>query len=171
MSSGRGRMKSLRTIAGTTLFFGLVGPMAGGLILLVPPEFGFIQGVVASYIMGGIPALLAGIAYGAVRVRTNDSLTRWYLRALWGSIAGVLSSSLFCLGVFLSGTMPPGYGFSLTFTVLGALAGALCAVLLRPKKAHPCSPGLGDETPQSRTSAVPPGTCSSPNASPGTRVR
>ena len=124
-------MKRLRTIAGTTLFFGLVGPVAGGLILIVPSEFGFIRGVVASYLVGGAPALLAGIAYGVVRVRTNDSLTRWYLRALWGSIAGVFSSILFCLGVFLSGTMPPGYGFSLMITALGALAGALCAVLLR----------------------------------------
>jgi len=135
-------MKRLRTIAGTTLFFGLVGPVAGGLILIVPSEFGLIEGVVASYLLGGTPALLAGIAYGAVRVRTNDSLTRWYLRALWGSIAGVFSSLLFCMGVFLSGTMPPGYGFSLTITVLGALAGALCAVLLRPKEAHRCSPGI-----------------------------
>lgn len=126
-------MKSLRTIAGTALFFGLVGPVAGGLILLVPMEVGIISGIVASYLLGGIPALLAGIGYGAVRVRTNDSLTRWYLRALWGSVAGVLSSLLFCLGVFLSGTMPPGYGFSLTISVMGALAGALCAVLLRPK--------------------------------------
>jgi hypothetical protein len=133
MSSGKERMKSLRTIAGTTLFFGLVGPVAGGLILIVPSEFGFIRGVVASYLVGGAPALLAGIAYGAVRVRTNDSLTRWYLRALWGSIAGVFSSFLFCLGVFLSGTMPPGYGFSLTITALGALAGALCALLLRTR--------------------------------------
>jgi len=130
-------MKSLRTIASTTLFFGLVGPVAGGLILIVPLEFGLIRGVVASYLVGGAPALLAGIAYGAVRVRTNDSLTCWYLRALWGSIAGAFSSFLFCMGVFLSGTMPPGYGFSLTITVLGALAGALCAVLLRPKEDHP----------------------------------
>lgn len=136
-------MKSLRTIAGTTLFFGLVGPIAGGLILLVPSEFGFFRGVVASYLLGGTPALLAGIAYGAVRVRTNDSLTRWYLRALWGSIAGASSSLLFCLGVFLSGTMPPGYGFSPTITLLGALAGALCAVLLRPKQDQACSPGVG----------------------------
>lgn len=143
MPSGQERMKSLRTIAGTTLFFGLVGPVAGGLILLVPSEFGLIRGVVSSYLVGGTPALLAGIAYGAVRVRTNDSLTRWYLRALWGSIAGVFGSFLFCLGVFLSGTMPPGYGFSLTITVLGALAGALCAVLLRPKEDHPRSPDVG----------------------------
>jgi len=128
------RMKSLRTIAGTTLFFGLVGPVAGGLILLVPLELGLIRGFAASYLVGGTPALLAGIAYGVVRVRTNDSLTRWYLRAIWGSIAGVSSSFLFCMGVFLSGTMPPGYGFPLTITVLGALAGALCAVLLRPKE-------------------------------------
>jgi len=135
-------MKRLRTIAGTTLFFGLVGPVAGGLILIVPSEFGLIEGVVASYLLGGTPALLAGIAYGAVRVRTNDSLTRWYLRALWGSIAGVFSSLLFCMGVFLSGTMPPGYGFSLTITVLGALAGAFCAVLLRPKEDQRCSPGI-----------------------------
>ena len=145
MSGGQRRMKSLRTIAGTGLFFGLVGPVVGGLILLVPSDFGFIGGVLASYLMGGIPALLAGIAYGAVRVRTNDSLTRWYLRALWGSIAGVFSSLLFCLGVFLSGTMPPGYGFSLTFTVLGSLAGALCAVLLRPRRTS----SLIDESPGS----------------------
>ena len=135
-------MKRLRTIAGTALFFGLIGPVAGGLIILVP-DFGLIEVVVASYLVGGTPALLAGIAYGAVRVRTNDSLTRWYLRALWGSIAGASSSSLFSLGVFLSGTMPPGYGFPLTITVLGALAGALCAVLLRPKRDHACSPGVG----------------------------
>ena len=133
MSSGLERKKSLRTVAGTTLFFGLVGPLVGGLILFVPLEFGLLRGTVASYIVGGPPALLAGIAYGAVRVRTNDSLTRWHVRALWGSIAGVFSSSLFCLGVFLSGTMPPGYGFSLTITGLGALAGAFCAALLRPR--------------------------------------
>jgi hypothetical protein len=143
MPSGQDRMKSLRTIAGTTLLFGVVGPLAGGLILFVPSEFGLIRGVVASYLVGGTPALLAGITYGAVRVRTNDSLKRWYLRALWGSIAGVFSSFLFCLGVFLSGTIPPGYGFSLTTTALGALAGALCAVLLRPKGDHPCSPSVG----------------------------
>lgn len=136
-------MKSLRTIVGTALFFGLVGPLAGGLILFMPSEIGLLSGVVAAYLVGGSPALLAGIAYGAVRVRTRDSLTRWYLRALWGSIAGVFSSLLFCLAVFLSGTMPPGYGFPLTVTALGALAGALCAVLLRPKTDHACSPGVG----------------------------
>lgn len=143
MPSGEERMTSLRTIASTALFFGLAGPLAGGLILFVPSEFGFIRGVVASYLVGGAPALLAGIAYGAVRVRTNDSLKRWYLRALWGSIAGVFSSLLFCLGVLLSGTMPPGFGFSLMITALGSLAGALCAVLLRPKEDHARSPSVG----------------------------
>ena len=129
--SSQERLRSLRTIAGAALFFGLVGPLVGGLILLVPSEIGFIEGVGVSYLMGGTPALLAGIVYGAVRVRASNPLTRWYLRALWGSIAGIVGSLVFCLGVFLSGTMPPGYGFALTTAAVGALAGALCAVLLR----------------------------------------
>lgn len=130
-------MKSLRTIASTALFFGLVGPAAGGLICvltcLVPLEGGPIPVFLASYLMGIIPAVLAGIAYGVVRIRTGDSLKRWHLRAFWGLISGVSGSLLFSMGVFLSGTMPPGNGFPLTITVLGALAGASCAVLLRPK--------------------------------------
>jgi hypothetical protein len=126
-------VKNLRTIAGTAIFFGLVGPAAGSLTSLV--DFGSVGfvGVAAAYLIGIIPALLAGAAYGAVRVRTKDSSSSWYVRAFRGALAGLVGSVLFCLGVLLSGTMPPGFGFFRTITAIGILAGALCAVLLRPR--------------------------------------
>jgi hypothetical protein len=88
----------LRTIAITTVIFGAVGPPIGALVIwLQRPPGTFRDVVLLSYVFGGMPALIAGFAYGILRARGNAS--RWYTRALLGAGAGVVGCVLFFLFV------------------------------------------------------------------------
>jgi hypothetical protein len=93
-------MRTFRTIAVTTAVFGAVGPAIGAIVIwLERPPTGFSNVVLLSYVFGGIPALIAGAAYGGVRARDNDLPPRWYVRALLGAGAGLVGCLVFFLFV------------------------------------------------------------------------
>jgi hypothetical protein len=93
-------MKNLRAIATTTVVFGTVGPAIGAAVIwLQRPPGGVRDVVLLSYVFGGIPALIAGVAYGGLRARGNGSPRRWYARALLGASAGLFGCLVFFLFV------------------------------------------------------------------------
>jgi hypothetical protein len=95
-------MKNLRAIAMTTVVFGAVGPAIGAAVIwLERPPGGFRDVLLLSYVFGGIPALIAGVAYGGLSARRKGSPPRWYMRALLGASAGLFGCLVFFL--FVSG--------------------------------------------------------------------
>ena len=133
-------MKNLRAIALSAVVFGVVGPAIGALtIWLERPPTGFRTVVLLSYVFGGVPALIAGVAYGGVRARGHGSPARWYVRAVLGAGAGLVGCLVFFL--FLSAydlwTIPERtirdleIRFLWRLLIAGIPAGAICALLTR----------------------------------------
>jgi hypothetical protein len=132
-------MKKLRAIAMTTVLFGAVGPAIGAAVIwLERPRGSFRDVVLLSYVFGGIPALIAGAAYGGLRMRGSGFPSRWYRRALLGAGAGLFG----CLVLFLLVT---GYDlltvsemtvrdldihFLRRLVAAGVPAGTICALLV-----------------------------------------
>ena len=139
-------MKHLRAIAMTTVVFGVVGPVIGAMVIwLQRPPGGFRDVVLLSYVFGGIPALIAGGAYGGLRARGHGAPSRWYTRALLGAGAGLFG----CLVFFL---LVSGYDlltisdwtvrdlevrFLRRLVVAGIPAGAVCALLVGSGRSRP----------------------------------
>jgi hypothetical protein len=136
-------MRTFRTIAVTTAVFGAVGPAIGALVIwLARPPTGFGNVVLLSYVFGGIPALIAGAAYGAVRARDNDRPPRWYVRALLGAGAGLVCCLVFFLFVSVYDLLTISertlrdleIGFLRRLVIAGVPAGAVCALLRRASR-------------------------------------
>jgi len=90
----------LWTIAMTTVAFSAVGPAIGALVIwLQRPPGTFRDVVLLSYVFGGMPAVIAGLAYGILRARGNAPASRWYTRAFLGAGAGVFGCLVFFLFV------------------------------------------------------------------------
>lgn len=63
-------MRTLRTVVLISAVFVVVGPVVGAVVIWLerpPGSFGTV--VLLSYAFGGVPALIAGIVYGAASVR------------------------------------------------------------------------------------------------------
>ena len=93
-------MTRLRTVALISAVFVVVGPSVGAVVIWLerpPGSFGTV--VQLSYAFGGMPALIAGIVYGGVRIRGRGAPSRWYGRALLGAGAGLFGCLLFFLFV------------------------------------------------------------------------
>ena len=112
-------------LALTTDFGGFAGSRAWHDFLTTPLAFAF-----GGYLVGGLPALLAGFLSGAVSGWVGSKLV-WVLLA---TMAGAVSAALFA--EILWGSMSDQGVFILMFAGLGAagaLAAALIAVGLRPR--------------------------------------
>jgi hypothetical protein len=139
-------MKNLRAIAITTVVFGAVGPAIGAVVMWLQRPPGSIRDVLLlSYVFGGLPALIAGIAYGAVRARGNGSPSRWYTRALLGASAGLFGCLTFFLlvAVYDLLTVSEWTVGDLEIRILrrlivaGIPAGIVCALLIGPGRSRP----------------------------------
>lgn len=89
-------MRSLWAVALISAVFVVVGPVVGAAVIWLerpPGSFGTV--VLLSYAFGGVPALIAGIVYGAASLRGRGVPARWYWRALSGAGAGLLGCLLF----------------------------------------------------------------------------
>jgi hypothetical protein len=129
----------LRAIALSAVGFVAVGPAIGATtIWLERPPTGLATVVLLSYVFGGVPALIAGVAYGLVRASAHISTPRWYTRAFLGAAAGLFGSLLFFLLVSAYDllTIPERrlydvqIGFLRRLVLAGIPAGAICALLL-----------------------------------------
>jgi hypothetical protein len=138
-------LRKLGAIAMTTVVFGAVGPAIGAVVIwLQRPPGGFRDVVLLSYVFGGIPALIAGAAYGGLRARGNGSPSLAYTRALLGASAGVFGCLVFFL--FVSGydllTVPDwtvgdlDIRFLRRLVLAGIPAGTICALLMDPGRAR-----------------------------------
>jgi len=139
-------MKTVRTVALAAAVFGVVGPAVGAVVIwLQRPPGGFASVVLLSYVFGGVPAVIAGIAYGGLGVRGRGLPFRWYVRALLGAGAGLFGCLLFFL--FVSAydllTIPERTlgDFEIRFLrrllLAGIPAGVVCALLVGSRRARP----------------------------------
>jgi hypothetical protein len=138
-------MKNLRAIAMSTVVFGAVGPAIGAVVIWQQRPPGSFRGLLLlSYVLGGIPALIAGAAYGGLRARGNSFSSRWYTRALWGASAGLFGCFVFFLFVSVYDllTVPDRtvgdleVGFLRRLVLAGIPAGTLCALLMGSARAR-----------------------------------
>jgi len=93
-------------------------------------------GILMSYLMGGIPAIIAGMVFGIIIARKRLNVL---LGAAVGFIAGVVSVFVYFygmdiyyskkLGYFLFGTGIPGFNFGFEIVGIGGFAGAVCGYL------------------------------------------
>ena len=83
--------------------------------LLVPSNYAL------AYFLGGVPAILAGIA-SALLARRFAGMRLWALTAAAGAIAGVV-------GAWWTGSRPPDIGLATLFIACGGVAGLACAML------------------------------------------
>ena len=139
-------MKNLRTIAMTTGVFGAVGPAIGAVVIsLQRPPASFRDVLVLSYVFGGIPALIAGVAYGGLRARGHGPPFPRSTRALLGAGAGLFGSLVFFL--FVSAydllTVPDrtvgdlDLRFLRRLVAAGIPAGTICALLVGSGRTRP----------------------------------
>jgi len=130
----------MRTTVTTVVVFGVAGPAIGAAVVwLQRPPTGFGNVVALSYIFGGIPALIAGAAYGGLRARGYGSAFRWYTRALVGAVAGLFGCLVFFLLVSAYDLLTVGdvyLRFLPRLVVAGIPAGMICALLVsrRPRQ-------------------------------------
>jgi hypothetical protein len=133
-------MKNLRAIAMIAVVFGAVGPAIGAAVIsLQRPPGSFRDVVLLSYVFGGIPALIAGCAYGGLRARETGFPSWWYTRALLGASAGLFGCLVFFLFVcgydLLTVSEPTvEFGFLRRLVVAGIPAGTLCALLIPTRR-------------------------------------
>jgi hypothetical protein len=136
-------MKNLRAIAMTTVVFGAVGPAIGAVVISLQRPPGSLRDVVLlSYVFGGIPALIAGIAYGSLRAHANGFPSRWYARALLGASAGLFGCLLFFLFVSAYDLLTISestlgdleINFLRRLVLAGIPAGTVCALLVGSRR-------------------------------------
>jgi hypothetical protein len=136
-------MKNVRAIALSAMVFVAVGPAMGALtIWLQRPPTSLRTIVLLSYVFGGLPALIAGVAYGGVGIPGHGSPCPWYVRALLGAGAGLVGCLVFFL--FVSAydllTIPERtirdleIRFLLRLVIAGIPAGTICALLTRARR-------------------------------------
>lgn len=139
-------MKNVRAIVTTTVVFALVGPAIGAMVIwLHRPPGGVRNVVVLSYVFGGIPAVIAGAAYGSLRARGSPPASRWYTRAILGAGAGVFGCLVFFLLVSAYDLLTVSdwtvgdveIGFLRRLLLAGIPAGTICAVLMGSRRARP----------------------------------
>lgn len=117
----------------STIVFGLVGPLAGGHL------FSFTPAVVFVYVVGLVPALLAGVIFGVWQSWCLYRGRPLGLGLLAGATCGLAAFSLIMVVAGLSsGFDVVGFAF-LGFSSLlgGAVAGLVSALLLRGVFASP----------------------------------
>ena len=96
---------------------------------------GFGNVLALSYVFGGIPALIAGAAYGGFSARGYVAAFRWYTRALVGAVAGVFGCLVFFLLVCAYDRLTVGdvyLRFLPRLVSAGVPAGMICALLVSP---------------------------------------
>jgi hypothetical protein len=139
-------MKNLQAIAVTAIIFGAVGPAIGAAVIwLERPPGAFRDVVLLSYVFGGLPALIAGSAYGGLRARGHGLRSRWYTRALLGASAGLFGCLVFFLLVCAYDllTVPDqtvgdlDLRFLRLLVVAGIPAGTVCALLIGSGRSRP----------------------------------
>ena len=132
-------MKKLRAITLSAVVFVGVGPAIGALTIWAErPPTGVRTVVLLSYVFGSIPALVAGVSYGALRIRVDGALSRWYVRALLGAGAGLVGCLVFFLLVSAYDllTIPERtirdleIRFLWRLFIAGIPAGTICALLV-----------------------------------------
>jgi hypothetical protein len=139
-------MKTLRAIAVITVVFGAVGPAIGAVVIwLQRPPGSFRNVLLLSYVFGGIPALIAGVAYGGLRARGHGPPSPRSAGALLGAGAGLFGCLVFFL--FVSGydllTVPDrtvgdlDLPFLRRLVAAGIPAGTICALLVGSGRARP----------------------------------
>jgi hypothetical protein len=137
-------MRSLRAVVLTAAVFLVVGPAIGAAVIWLQRPPGTVRDVVLlSYVFGGVPALIAGIAHGQLRVRGHAS--RWYTRAMLGAGAGLFGCLVFFLLVSAYDlvTVPDWtvgnlhLGFLRRLVLSGIPAGAVCALLTGSPRPRP----------------------------------
>jgi hypothetical protein len=137
----------MRTIVVTVVVFGVAGPAIGAAVVwLERPPTGFRNVVALSYIFGGIPALIAGAAYGGLKARGYGAAFRWYTRALVGAGAGLFGCLVFFLLVSGYDLLTVGdvyLRFLPRLVIAGIPAGMICALLVSPMQS---SRSLGPES-------------------------
>jgi hypothetical protein len=138
-------VKDLRAIATSTVVFGAVGPAIGAVVIWHQrPPGSFRDVLLLSYVFGGLPALIAGVAYGGMSVRGNGFPSRWYTRALLGAGAGLFGCLVFFLLVSAYDLLTvPGrtvghleIGFLRRLVPAGIPAGTICALLTDSARAR-----------------------------------
>ena len=139
-------MRTLRTVVLISAVFVVVGPVVGAMVIWLerpPGSFGTV--VLLSYAFGGVPALIAGIVYGAASVRGRGAPSLWYARALLGAGAGLLGCFLFFVFVSVfdlltvSGWTVGDLEIRFLRRSIGAgiPAGTVCALLVRSRRSRP----------------------------------
>lgn len=138
--------KNMRTTVVTVLVFGVAGPAIGAAVIwLERPPTSFGNVLALSYVFGGIPALIAGAAYGGLRARGYGCAFRWYTRALVGALAGLFGCLVFFVLVSGYDMLTVGdvdFRFFRRLAVAGIPAGTICALLVSPRQSVPgrCGP-------------------------------
>ena len=131
-------MKRFRTIASSAVLFGAVGPAIGSLVVLGSRGGDFSSRLLPlSYVFGILPALVAGVIYGVMRLRAQDTSLPWYFRAARGAAAGlmgclimVILGSIYTLVTASVATLRSELGFYFLTIVSGVTAGAVCALFI-----------------------------------------
>lgn len=117
----------------STIVFGLVGPLAGGHL------FSFTPAVVFVYVVGLVPALLAGVIFGIWQSWCLYRGRPLGLGLLAGATCGLAAFSLIMVVAGFSGGFDVAGSAFLGFSSLlgGAVAGLVSALLLRGVFASP----------------------------------
>jgi len=133
-------------MAMTTLVFGAVGPAIGAVVIwLQRPPGSFQKVVLLSYVFGGVPTLVAGVAYGRLRSRESGPPSRWHTRALLGATAGLFGCFMFFLFVSVYDLLTVSdatlrdldFRFLRRLIVAGVPAGTICALLIGAPRSRP----------------------------------
>jgi len=132
-------MNRLSIIALSVLVFVLIGPAIGSMVVAGSRGGDFTQRVfMVSYVFGIVPALLAGAAYGVLRLRATDVAPPWSLRAAMGAGAGffgcfvfVAFGATYTLVTAGTSTFRGELDFYGLIFLAGVPAGAICALLMR----------------------------------------
>jgi len=130
-------MTGIRSVALTALVFLLMGPPIGAALILGHRGPIGVRELGLGYAFGGIPMLIAGIAFGMARNRSTRPL-RWYKRLLWGACAGLFGGLLFFLVITLDNVrqdVHPWFDveFLRAMVMAGVPAGAICGLLMISK--------------------------------------
>src|SRR4030095_14828796 len=89
-------MRRFRIIAISAIVFGSIGPMIGGTLVFISRGGDYSTRLIPlSYVFGLIPALLAGITFGVMRLRAHDQPFPWHGRVIRGAFAGLIGSLVF----------------------------------------------------------------------------
>ena len=136
------RPYSADTVVKSVLLFALVGPLVGVVLFLLlflvgawqlpaDPAGMFIITLVGGYLMGAMPAAIAGLLY-AFALYALESRRRTNRLVMWGT--GALCGFVAC--PIWTGFMGGSLEAALSWGLLGAVAGAICAGVLYRAPQH-----------------------------------